>query len=147
MLDDAGIDLNFLPFNVQIKAGYASGLNEFKTLKVIRERLPELFPPYDAVHKQVDVLIHKKDTGRGKKKKDTDELVFLWTKDFRSLFKDVDINIVDMPVREGQKKGWTFEEDLEESPDGIMLYIKDADNLTVMSFEKFKELIKTREWQ
>lgn len=147
MLDDAGIDLNFLPFNVQIKAGYASGLNEFKTLKVIRERLPELFPPYDAVHKQVDVLIHKKDTGRGKKKKDTDELVFLWTKDFRNLFKDVDINIVDMPVREGQKRGWTFEEDLEESPDGIMLYIKDTDNLTVMSFEKFKELIKTRKWQ
>jgi response regulator of citrate/malate metabolism len=37
MLDDAGIDLNFLPFNVQIKAGYAKGLNEFKTLKIIRE--------------------------------------------------------------------------------------------------------------
>ena len=150
MLDDAGIDLNFLPFNVQIKAGYAKGLNEFKTLKIIRERLPELFPPYDAVHKQADVLIHKKDTGRGRKKSVYDELVFFWDKDFRNLFKDANINIIDMPVKEGQKRGWTFDEVLEGSPDNIMLFIHGKikeDKLVVMTFEKFKQLIKTREWQ
>jgi len=150
MLDDAGIDLNFLPFNVQIKAGYAKGLNEFKTLKVIRERLPELFPPYDAVHKQEDVLIHKKDTGRGKKKKETDELVFFWDKSFRRLFASEVINIIDMPVKKGQKRGWTFEEVINSSPDGIMLFINDKEEkekLVVMSFEKFKQLIKNREWE
>tara|TARA_R110000803_G_scaffold52425_2_gene107955 strand:+ start:6153 stop:6710 length:558 start_codon:yes stop_codon:yes gene_type:complete len=145
MLDDAGIDLNFLPFNVQIKAGYAKGLNEFKTLKIIRERLPELFPPYDAVHSQIDVLIHKKDTGRGKKKSVYDELVFFWTKDFSVLFPDSDINISDMTVRKGQKRGWTFEEDLTDNPDG-MVFTKDGDSLMVITFDKFKELIKTRTW-
>ncbi len=146
MLDDAGIDLNFLPFNVQIKAGYAKGLNEFKTLKIIRERLPELFPPYDAVHGQVDILIHKKDTGKGQKKSEYNELVFLWTKDFRKLFKHAEINIVDMPVREGQKRGWTFEEDLMKSPDG-MIFVRGEDRLHVMTFNKFKELVKNRKWQ
>lgn len=150
MLDDAGIDLNFLPFNVQIKAGYAKGLNEFKTLKIIRERLPELFPPFDAVHKQVDILIHKKDTGRGKKKNVYNELVFFWDKDFRVMFPDADINIIDMPIKEGQKRGWTFDEVLESSPENIMLFIHGKvpeDKLVVTTFEKFKQLIKTREWQ
>lgn len=150
MLDDAGIDLDFLPFNVQIKAGYAKGLNEFKTLKIIRERLPEYFPPFHAVHKQVDVLIHKKDTGRGKKKKDADELVFFWDKDFRVLFNEANINIIDMPIKTGQKRGWTFEEVIESSPDDIMLFIhgiNEQDKLVVMTFEKFKQLIKGREWQ
>ena len=31
-LDDAGVDLCFLPFNVQIKAGYKKGLNGNKVL-------------------------------------------------------------------------------------------------------------------
>jgi len=147
MLDDAGVDLNFLPFNVQIKAGYAKGLNEAKTLKIIRERLPELFPPYDDIHKKVDILIHKRDTGRGKKKTDYDELVFFWTTDFIKLFQSIDINIVDMPVKEGQKRGWTFEEILEESPEDIMVYVnKEKEKLLVMSFEKFKELVKSRKW-
>lgn len=145
MLDDAGIDLNFLPFNVQIKAGYASGLNEFKTLTIIRERLPELFPPYDAVHKQTDVLIHKKDSGRGNKKKDTDELVFMWTKDYKKLFDKILFNV---PTKQGQKRGWTFEEELEKSEEGIMVYYKDFDDaLVVMSFEKFKKLVKEKTWQ
>lgn len=152
MLDDAGIDLNFLPFNVQIKAGYASGLNEFKTLKIIRERLPELFPPYDAVHKQADILIHKKDTGRGRKKNIYDELVFIWQKDAENLFPDKEeIFWLDIPVKTGQKRGWTFEEVIEKSPNKVMMFtnLKEeiVESLIVMSFEKFKELIKTREWQ
>lgn len=149
MLDDAGIDLNFLPFNVQIKAGYAKGLNEFKTLNIIRERLPEMFPPFDAVHKQVDILIHKKDTGKGQRKNEYNELVFLWDKDFRVLFKDANINVLDMPVRKGQKRGWTFEEEIKSSPDGLMLFIHglvEEDKLVVMTFDKLKELVKQRKW-
>ena len=79
MLDDAGIDLNFLPFNVQIKAGYAKGLNEFKTLKIIRERLPELFPPYDDQKVSSDTpcdvsweALHAIDPDRAQKIKKTD---------------------------------------------------------------------------
>lgn len=150
MLDDAGIDLNFLPFNVQVKAGYAKGLNEFKTLKIIRERLPELFPPYDTVHKQPDVLIHKKDTGRGRKKSEYDELVFIWAE---HLYKFYDLivpkDVIDLiPFKKGQKRGWTFEEVIEGSPHGMMLYTKDEDKqLVVMTFEKFKGLIKNKKWE
>lgn len=146
MLDDAGIDLNFLPFNVQIKAGYASGLNEFKTLKIIRERLPELFPPYDAVHKQIDILIHKKDIGIGKKKKETNELVFLWEDDFYKEFLGDSIILKDPLVRTGQKRGWSFEEDLSGDRE-LMIYEKDGERLVVMSFEKFKEEIKNKTWE
>lgn len=145
MLDDAGIDLNFLPFNVQIKAGYAKGLNEFKTLKIIRERLPELFPPYDAVHKQVDILIHKKDTGRGKKKSKYDELVFMWVSDLWDTFP---MKVSEgFPIKSGQKRGWTFNEILESAKDDIMIYSKNEERLAVMTFQKFKKLIKTRKWQ
>ena len=145
MLDDAGIDLNFLPFNVQIKAGYASGLNEFKTLNIIRERLTELFPPYDIVHKQIDVLIHKKDTGRGNKKKDTDELVFMWLKDYEKCFDPPNGEYLSHPRKVGQKRGWTFEEELEKT--GIVVYSKNNQGLIVMSFEKFKQIVIEKEWQ
>lgn len=149
MLDDAGIDLNFLPFNVQIKAGYAKGLNEFKTLKIIRERLPELFPPYDAVHGQPNVLIHKKDTGRGKRKKESDELVFIKSDELYLFYnKGERIPVSEMPYKAGQKRGWTFEEVLEKSPDGMMIFRNnDQEQLVVMTFNKFKELVKNRKWQ
>jgi len=148
MLDDAGVDLNFLPFNVQIKAGYAKGLNEVKTLDIIRERLPLLFPPYDDIHKKVNILIHKKDTGRGKKKSIYDELVFMRTENFRKLFPKADIDVDGMPVQEGQKRGWNYEEELWRSPEGMMLYLPTAeDRLLVMTFKTFKELVKTTKWE
>lgn len=144
MLDDAGVDLDFLPFNVQIKAGYAKGLNEFKTLKIIEGRIPELFPPFHPIHKQVNVLIHKQDTGRGRKKKETDELVFIREEELCELFKTSTIK-EDLFIREGQKRGWSFDEDLLIHE--MMLYRKDGESLGVMSFETFKKLIKKETWQ
>ena len=148
MLDDAGVDLAFLPFNVQIKAGYNSGLNEFKTLQIIRDRIPELFPPYDPIHKLPSVLIHKKDTGRGKKKSIYDELVFIKSDELFLFYnKGERIPVADMPYKTGQKRGWTFDEVLEISPPGMMLYRKDDEQLVVMTFEKFKELIQNKKWE
>jgi hypothetical protein len=145
MLDDAGVDLNFLPFNVQIKAGYASGLNEFKTLNIIRERLPEMFPPFDDVHKKMDILIHKKDTGRGQRKKETNELVFLWYRDFKKVFLGEGVALLDPKTRSGQKRGWSFEEDLQHT--NLVLFNREGEEtLVVMTFEKFKTEIKTIEW-
>ena len=147
MLDDAGIDLNFLPFNVQIKAGYANGLNEFKTLEIIRERLTQLFPSYDPVHKNVDILIHKKDTGKGKKKDEYDELVFFWFNDFWVLFPGTLLGSEAFPCKAGQKRGWTFKEVLTEDSRNMMMYSrKESLSLMVMSFDKFKELVKSRIW-
>ena len=42
--DDAGIDLIFLPLNVQIKAGKQVGLNPGKELNYMQGRMTELFP-------------------------------------------------------------------------------------------------------
>lgn len=145
MLDDAGIDLDFLPFNVQVKAGYAKGLNEFKTLKVIDERLPLLFPPHDPVHDRMNILIHQRDVGRGNKRKPTSELVFIWLHDYIKHFQENDTDHLDITIKTGQKRGWTFEEIIEEEE--FMIYTKEEDSLMVMTFEKFKELIKNKEWQ
>lgn len=143
MLDDAGVDLAFLPFNVQIKAGYAKGLNEFNTLNIIRERLPNYFPPFDTVHEQPDILIHKRDTGRGNKKKDTDELVFMWRDDFCRFFGGRPlIEQAKLPLKEGQKRGWTYEDFLIKKD--FMLYKNKEQTLIVFTFEKFKELIKKK---
>lgn len=140
MLDDAGIDLNFLPFNVQIKAGYSNGLNEFKTLKIIEERLPILFPPHDQVMSNPNILIHKKDTGRGKKKVVTNELVFIWERD---IFKLLGIELkLDIPVRNTPKRGWSFEEILNK--ESMILYKSKEESLVVMTFETFITLIKNK---
>lgn len=145
MLDDAGIDLDFLPFNVQIKAGYASGLNEHTTLKIIRERLPLYFPPFHTVHKQVDILIHRKDCGAGRKRKDVGDLVFVWEKDFETLMGFI-LNKDLIPHKKGSKRGWSFEELLAE--DAFVTYEKDDENLVAMTFKTFKTLIlNSKKWQ
>ncbi len=142
MMDDAGIDLNFLPFNIQIKAGYPKGLNEFKTLEIISERLPLLFPPFDEVHKKPNILIHKKNVGRGKKSKSTDELVFLWSQDYKKLFHiELDIEV---PFKT-DKKGLSFEEILGRNTHLILA--KEGKTLVAMTFERFTELIKNRKWE
>jgi len=53
----------------------------------------------------------------------------------------------EFPIKSGQKRGWTFDEVIESSAQGIMLYRKDGDQLAVMTFNKFKELIKTKTWE
>ncbi len=80
--DDAGIDLIFLPFNVQIKAGKQAGLNASRELDYIQTRMKELFPSTSLEHSYPNILIHKKAVGQGKKRKDTDEIVSMTFKDF-----------------------------------------------------------------
>jgi hypothetical protein len=142
MLDDAGIDLDFLPFNVQIKAGYNGGINEFKVLGLIDERLPLLFPPHHAVHKQPNILIHKKDREEGRRRNEYDELVFIWADDFSTLFPNSSLKGSPIPIKTGQKRGWSFEEILTTNLAGVMWYQNEDKTLLVMSFEKFKKFIK-----
>lgn len=88
--DDAGIDLINLPFNPQIKAGYKS-LNYRKELIYLEDRIKELFPPDHEVHKKINVLIHKKDREKGRKKRiSQDELVTMSFKDFVRIIKMID---------------------------------------------------------
>jgi hypothetical protein len=88
--DDAGIDLIFLPFNVQVKAGKQTGLNPAKELLYMQERMKELFPNTSLEHTYPKIVIHKKEVGQGKKRSHFDELVFMTFDDFVKLIQKIE---------------------------------------------------------
>ena len=83
-LDDVGIDLTNLPFNVQIKAGYARGLNISSVLKKIKENLKTKFKNRA---KNPTIVIHEKDSKKGIKRDETHTLVCMTFEDFKKLIK------------------------------------------------------------
>lgn len=82
MYDDAGIDLMMLPFNVQIKAGKQRGFNPKFTLQDMKEKIHKTFPESDPVCQRPNIVILKKETGKGKKRTPEDELVTMNFNDF-----------------------------------------------------------------
>lgn len=87
--DDAGIDLIFLPLNVQIKAGKQVGLNPGRELDYISSRMEELFPSDSPEHTRPKIVIHRKEVGQGKKRSATDELVHMTFTDFVQLISKI----------------------------------------------------------
>ena len=87
--DDAGIDLIFIPLNIQIKAGKQVGLNPSKELNYMQDRMSELFPKTSLEHNYPKLVIHKKEVGQGKKRSEFDEIVFMTFKDFVKIIKKV----------------------------------------------------------
>lgn len=87
--DDAGIDLIFLPFNVQIKAGKQTGLNYSRELKYMSDRMKELFPSTSPEHNFPKMVIFKKEVGPGNKRTEYDELVCMTFADFTKLIKKI----------------------------------------------------------
>lgn len=90
LLDDCKIDLMNLPFNVQIKAGYAKGLNYTTVLRSIKDALKINFPEKAEEHGLPSIIIHKKDVGRGRKRDDYDELVTMSFNDFKTLINKIE---------------------------------------------------------
>jgi hypothetical protein len=86
--DDAGIDLINVPFNVQVKSGYKRGLNIKTVIDYTKERIKELFPPHAPEHKLPTIVIHRKDSKPGKRRTDTDDLVYMTYKDFEQIIKE-----------------------------------------------------------
>ena len=93
--DDAGIDLIFLPFNVQIKAGKQRGLNNSNILRDINERMARLFPSSSPEHSYPKILIHKKDVGSGKKRDEFDDIVMMSWDDF--------VKILNFNINDGEE--------------------------------------------
>ena len=84
--DDAGIDLIFIPYNVQIKAGYAKGLNASKELQYLEDRMKELFPESAIEHTLPKILIHRKDLPKGQRSRtEYEDIVSMTFKDFRKI--------------------------------------------------------------
>lgn len=80
--DDAGIDLIFLPFNVQIKHGEQKGMKPVEELKLMESKMKKLFPEKSVEHDLPKLVIHQKSIGRGKKRTEYDEVVTMTFKDF-----------------------------------------------------------------
>jgi hypothetical protein len=59
MLDDSGVDLDGIPFNVQLKNGYARGINYTNLFEGIDVKLAENYMSSDPRHIFPSVVIHK----------------------------------------------------------------------------------------
>lgn len=88
--DDAGIDLIFIPFNIQIKAGKQVGLNPTNELKYIKEKMNKLFPLTSGEHRFPKIVIHRKEVGPGNKRTEFDEIVTMTFEDFVKIIKKVE---------------------------------------------------------
>jgi len=80
--DDSGIDLIFIPYNVQIKAGKQRGLNPIEVLKNMELRMKENFPEDNQVFNQPNIVILRKEVGKGTKRTKYDDVVILAFEDF-----------------------------------------------------------------
>jgi len=85
--DDCGIDLMYLPFLVQIKAGKQRGLKRADTLQYIEDKVKENFPPDSKEHTMPKLLIERKDPGKGKKRTQYHDTVMMTIEDFIKLIK------------------------------------------------------------
>lgn len=87
MLDDCGIDLIFIPFNVQIKAGLQQGLRPHKVLEYMKNRITEVLPKYSVEHNLPKILIHKRQVGQGNKRDEFSDIVYMTFEDFSKIIK------------------------------------------------------------
>ena len=87
LLDNCMVDLNYIPFLVQIKAGKQKKLSYSLVLKTIREKIAEHLPEDAHERSLIPIIIHYKHVGTGRKRNEYDELVVLAFSDFQKLIK------------------------------------------------------------
>lgn len=75
--DNAKIDLMYLPFNVQVKAGIQKNMNPGKELFLMSSSINTMFPLGDEVFSKPNILIHYKQVGRGFKRDFSHEIVYM----------------------------------------------------------------------
>ena len=85
LYDNSGIDLMYIPFNIQIKAGVQRGIQYSQELKYVKDQIQSNFDKEETVHKKPIMLIHKKPKLEGKRERgEFDELVIMSWKDFET---------------------------------------------------------------
>lgn len=84
-LDDCGVDLNGIPFNIQIKTGIHKGLNPLKSIIEYKRRLQDVYE--DEPHRlgYPFFLIHRKMGTPGKRRTPFNDIVYIQLEDFLSL--------------------------------------------------------------
>lgn len=75
--DNAKIDLIFIPYNIQIKAGIQKNMNPGKELLSLKAAIKEFFPPTHEVHNNPAILIHHEEVGRGKRRLPEHQKVYM----------------------------------------------------------------------
>lgn len=80
--DNAKIDLIFIPYNIQIKAGRQKNMNPGKELLLLKGAIKEFFPPEHEVHNKSLILIHHEEVGRGRKRLPENQKVYMSLKQF-----------------------------------------------------------------
>lgn len=88
--DNAGIDLVFLPFNVQVKAGIQKGLNPGKVLFQMRNQINVLFPKEDPCYQKKLLVIHRPEAFSAGTEKD---VVYMAEEEFLSFKGDIPLEI------------------------------------------------------
>lgn len=139
LLDDSGIDLIFIPFNVQIKAGYAKGLNYLKELEYIKEKMVKNLPGYSQEFNFPTLVIHRKDVGPGNRRTSVKDLIVMSLEDFQKIsYKGRKIAL------EILKKRVNFEEELTKMKELEMseVCIVHHKGLIAMTWEDFKFIHK-----
>ncbi len=76
--DNAKIDLIYIPFNVQVKAGVQKNMNPGKELTMMKDSIEKMFPKEDSVHTNPCILIHKKLTPQRSFTKRTPEMEIVY---------------------------------------------------------------------
>jgi hypothetical protein len=75
--DNAKIDLMYIPFNLQIKAGIQKNMNPGKELFMMASSIASMFPLEDEVHNKPCLLIHYKQGKPGSKRTPGMEMVYM----------------------------------------------------------------------
>lgn len=87
--DNVGIDLIFIPYNVQVKVGAQRGLKPAEELKKIQDGMIESFPEDSVEFEYPKLVIHRKIMQRGQRRSEFDELVTMTFADFKKMASQV----------------------------------------------------------
>lgn len=91
--DNAKIDLMYIPFNIQIKAGIQKSMNPGKELFLLESSIKTMFPVEDEVHSKPCLLIHNKQGTPGVKRTPEDDMVFMSYQQYLSFNEHVDTSL------------------------------------------------------
>lgn len=75
--DNAKIDLMYIPFNLQIKAGIQKNMNPGKELFMMATSIASMFPLEDDVHNRPCILFHYKQGKPGSRRTPDMEMVYM----------------------------------------------------------------------
>jgi hypothetical protein len=87
ILDNCAIDINNVPFRLQLKAGEHTGINHMELIRYMDNQCRELLPPDSPWFNTIRAVIHLRIIGAGNRRDEFHDDVTLTLKDFLTLIK------------------------------------------------------------